>query len=664
MLLSRTLNIGILAHVDAGKTSLTERLLFDTGAIGRLGSVDTGDTCTDTGELERQRGITIRSAVASFTVGGTQVNLLDTPGHSDFTAEVERALGVLDGAVLLLSAVEGVQARTRVLMKTLRRLRLPTLLFINKIDRTGARDEALLADIRRLLAPVAVPMTAVTGLGTAQAEAVPYALEDPRARERIAEVVAEADESILAQLVGPGPGGQEQGGTEAGGPELTADRLRSALADRTADGSLHPVYFGSALGGQGISALIEGMVRLIPPAPIGAGTEPRGTVFAVHQPPNGERTAHVRLYAGELRPRQQIALHRATADGTSASLTGRITSLEVVGRAPGDGGPLTPGQIGVIRGLPGIRTGDRLGTVTGAPAENPLFPSPTLETLVRARQPARAAALRAALLALADQDPLLQARPAPDGATSVLLHGEVQKEIIAATLRQERGIEAEFAPSRVVCVERPAGVGEACEEIARRGHTGPWATVGLRVEPGARGSGPVFTYETELGALPHGFHQAVEETALATLHRGPHGLAVTDCRVVLTRSGFVGPLSTAGDFRAVTPVVLRRALDRAGTRVYEPYHAFEAELPLTALAPATARLAALGAELAETSGGRHSWLVSGSLPARRVQDFQGLLPGLTHGEGVWTSYPSGDRPVRGPVREVAAASPWAREESG
>ncbi len=304
------------------------------------------------------------------------------------------------------------------------------------------------------------------------------------------------------------------------------------------------------------------------------------------------------------------------------------------------------------------------GQPRDAPAEDTLFPSPTLETLVRARQPARAAALRAALLALADQDPLLQARPAPDGTTSVLLHGEVQKEIIAATLRQEHGIEAEFAPSRVVCVERPSGVGEACEEIARRGHTGPWATVGLRVEPGARGSGPVFTYETELGALPHGFHQAVEETALATLHRGPHGLAVTDCRVVLTRSGFVGPLSTAGDFRAVTPVVLRRALDRAGTLVYEPYHAFEAELPLTALAPVTARLAALGAELAETSGGRHSWLVSGSLPARRVQEFQGLLPGLTHGEGVWTSHPSGDRPVRGPVREVAAASPWAREGSG
>lgn len=152
-----TLNIGILAHVDAGKTSLTERLLFDHGAIDRLGSVDTGDTRTDDGAIERQRGITIRSAVASFTVGGTRINLIDTPGHSDFIAEVERALEVLDGAVLLLSAVEGVQAQTRVLMRTLRRLRLPTLVFVNKIDRAGARAEGLLADIRRRLRRRASP---------------------------------------------------------------------------------------------------------------------------------------------------------------------------------------------------------------------------------------------------------------------------------------------------------------------------------------------------------------------------------------------------------------------------------------------------------------------------------------------------------------------------
>src|ERR687894_2504031 len=139
------LNLGILAHVDAGKTTLTERLLYAAGVIDEIGRVDDGTTQTDTLALERQRGITIKSAVASFAVDGMTVNLLDTPGHPDFIAEVERVLGVLDGAVLVVSAVEGVQAQTRVLLRALHRLRIPTLIFVNKIDRTGARDAAVLA---------------------------------------------------------------------------------------------------------------------------------------------------------------------------------------------------------------------------------------------------------------------------------------------------------------------------------------------------------------------------------------------------------------------------------------------------------------------------------------------------------------------------------------
>src|SRR4051795_8561648 len=149
----RTLNLGILAHVDAGKTSLTERLLYAAGVIDELGSVDDGSTQTDSLALERARGITIKSAVASFAVDGVTVNLIDTPGHPDFIAEVERALRVLDGAVLVVSAVEGVQAQTRVLMRTLRRLDIPTLLFVNKIDRSGADDSRVIQEIAERLTP-------------------------------------------------------------------------------------------------------------------------------------------------------------------------------------------------------------------------------------------------------------------------------------------------------------------------------------------------------------------------------------------------------------------------------------------------------------------------------------------------------------------------------
>ncbi|MFI9307295.1 tetracycline resistance ribosomal protection protein Otr(A) [Streptomyces triculaminicus] len=647
MQIQHTLNIGIVAHVDAGKTSLTERLLFDTGTIDRLGSVDGGSTQTDTGSVERRRGITVRSAVVSFSVGTTQVNLIDTPGHADFVAEVERALEVLDGAILVLSAVEGVQAHPRVLMRTLRDMGLPVLLFVNKIDRPGARRDGLLTDIRRKLTPYVLPMTAVRDLGTRAARALPESLDDPDFRTRTGEVLAETDDALLARIVD--------------GPAPSSEELGAALRDRTARGLVHPVYFGSALSGQGVGALVEGITGLLRPpradatdtadtAPAEAAA-PTGAVFAVDRDPSGRKTAYLRLSTGALTARRRVTLHRREPDGTHRAYTGRITSLDVVGRA-GDGtSRLTAGNIGRITGLTEVRVGDLLGDPDGRGGgpRRPRFPAPTLRTVVRPRDaaPGATARLRAALRSLAEQDPLIHASAEPDGATSVLLYGEIQKEIIAAALAEEFGIEAVFEPSRTVCVERPAGTGEAYEEMGRRAPSpsGFWATVGLRVEPAERDTGVAFRYETELGALPHAFHCAVEESVHAALRRGPHGWAVTDCTVTLVRSGFAGPVSTAGDFRGLTPVVLGRALERAGTRVFEPYHRFEADIPADTLAPVTGCLAELGADIGETAAGTESWLLKGLLPARRVRAVEQRLPGLTRGEGVWWSRPCGDGPL-------------------
>src|ERR1700759_5649738 len=193
-----TLNLGILAHVDAGKTTLTERLLYCAGVIDAPGSVDAGTTRTDSLALERQRGVTIKSAVASFAVGGRAVNLIDTPGHPDFIAEVDRALSVLDGAVLVVSAVEGVQPQTRILWRALRRLRVPTLLFVNKIDRRGAGSQRLLDDIATRLTPAIIPMGAVGGLGGRAADFRPGDPADPVTASRLAEALAEHDDAVLA----------------------------------------------------------------------------------------------------------------------------------------------------------------------------------------------------------------------------------------------------------------------------------------------------------------------------------------------------------------------------------------------------------------------------------------------------------------------------------
>src|SRR5262245_27231045 len=195
------LNLGILAHVDAGKTTLTERLLYTAGVIDEIGSVDDGSTQTDTLALERQRGITIKSAVVSFAIGDVTVNLIDTPGHPDFIAEVERVLSVLDGAVLVISAVEGVQAQTRVLMRVLQRLRIPTLLFVNKIDRGGAQHERLLHSISAKLTPAMIAMGSTSGLGTRSALYTPYGAADADFTARLVDLLADHDDALLAAYV-------------------------------------------------------------------------------------------------------------------------------------------------------------------------------------------------------------------------------------------------------------------------------------------------------------------------------------------------------------------------------------------------------------------------------------------------------------------------------
>ncbi|BDZ57005.1 GTP-binding protein [Barrientosiimonas endolithica] len=228
------LNLGIVAHVDAGKTSLTERLLFEAGAVDSLGRVDDGTTATDSMELERRRGITIRAAVTSFALDDLAVTILDTPGHPDFIAEVERSLTVLDAAVLVLSAVEGVQPQTVVLWRALRRIGVPTLLFVNKIDRSGADVGRVLTDVRRRLGPHVAPLTHALGEGTRTAAAQTISLTD----EATVEAVADSDDRLLERWANEGPIDQVE----------VAEALRRA----TAAGRLAPVLVGSAVTGAGL----------------------------------------------------------------------------------------------------------------------------------------------------------------------------------------------------------------------------------------------------------------------------------------------------------------------------------------------------------------------------------------------------------------------------
>lgn len=641
------MNLGIVAHVDAGKTSLTERLLYEAGVLDEPGSVDAGSTRTDTMELERRRGITIRAAVASFVVhdqgGDVTVNLIDTPGHSDFIAEVERALTVLDGAVLVVSAVEGVQAQTVVLYRALHRLGIPTTFFVNKVDRMGARPAQVVDDLRRRLAPQSVALQRVNGAGTPAAQVVAESLDGPAAYESTLEVVAAVDDGVL------------EAATD-GTSQVPHSILQQQLRSHARRGTLHPVLFGSAITGAGVRELLELLATLLPVHDADAEGAASGSVFKVERGPAAEKLVYLTLGAGTVHVRDRVDLGRggpAKVTALKVFVDGELVDVDAV----------AAGQIAMVRGWETARIGDRIGTDPAPRRGVHEFARPSLETVVSAVDPRQRSQLHQGLTQLAEQDPLIDVRQDDArGQLSVSLYGEVQKEVIAGLLESEYGVAVSFTRSTPLCIERVVGTGAAVELIGWA--TNPYlAGVGLRVEPAPVGSGVRLDLEVERGSMPAAFFAAVEDSAATALLQGPHGWQVPDCRLTMTHSGYWGRhsighaaftksiSSTAADFRYLTPLVLMTALLRAGTLVCEPMHRFQLEAPEAAQRAVLTALPAFRAVPLATRASRTGLLIEGMLPAGRVHELFQQVPDLTRGEGSLTTAFDSHQPVVGPSPE-------------
>jgi len=640
----RTLNLGILAHVDAGKTTLTERLLYAAHVIGELGSVDAGTTQTDSLALERQRGITIKSAVASFGIGDVTVNLIDTPGHPDFIAEVERVLGVLDGAVLVISAVEGVQPQTTILMRSLLRLGIPTLLFVNKIDRAGADPERVLREIRARLQLAVIAMNSVHGAGTRAASVEAAGPDDDDFRLRLTELLAERDDGLLAEFVADQHG-------------IPYAWMRAALAAQTGRALVHPVFCGSAMTGAGVGELTSGITELLPAADGDPAGSAAASVFKIERGGSGEKIAYVRMFSGTVRVRERLRF--------GADLQDKVTALAVFDRGPATPrGSVEAGQIGKLWGLSQVQIGDSIGhSAPNGVARQ--FPPPTLESVVVARDLADRARLRVALGQLAEQDPLISLRQDDERREiSVSLYGEVQKEVIQATLAGDYGIEVTFRATTTIYIERPAGTARALEILQSDDH--PYsATIGLTIEPAAAGSGIGFRLDIDPRTIPlyiyknaGSFAQAMTGYVEQALRTGRYGWQVTDCLVTMTDCGYyVGdgsakqllatPRTTSADFRKLTPLVLSQALGRAGTVVCEPMAQVRVEAPAGRLGPVLSALARLGAAVSAPVPRRDLAVVEAIAPSAVVHALLQQLPGLTGGEGVLESSFGGYRPVQG-----------------
>jgi ribosomal protection tetracycline resistance protein len=642
------INIGILAHVDAGKTTLTEQILFETGVIKAVGSVDKGTTQTDTMELERAHGITIKSAVVSFQLNNLKVNLIDTPGHADFVAEVERSLRVLDGVVLVISAVEGVQPQTRRIARAVRAAGLPLVIFVNKIDRLGARGDALLEEISRKLKLRVVAMNGATGLGARSAVVVRRDRDDPAWRTSVADLLAETNTRVIEEF-------------DRAGGELSTSFIEAELRTQIAAGDVVPVFFGSAITGVGVAELLCGIEEWLPPAEEPTNAPVDGAVFKIIRRPSGEKIVYARLFEGSLAMRQRVAMRRRDAHGEMEEIEERITGIDRFAS-----GTVTPvdaagaGEIVCLHGLRAARIGDRIGAEASKIREiDRAFPAPAMESVVRTVVPGQITRMREALEQLAEQDPLISLRQRnEEGEVSVRLYGEVQKEVLTETLSLDYGLDVWFGPSTTICIERVAGAGEYAEFIGD--NENPYfATLGFRVERAELGSG--IRYERQLGALPLAFYRAIEETVYETLTQGLSGWEVTDCVVTLTLVGMI-PESTAGDFRNLTPLVLMQALAEAGTVVCEPVEELELDIPEDTFGAVCGALLNARATIRNAYPNDVSHHIICDIPTAELRAVEQQLPGLTRGEGDWVSSFAGYVPVTGdaPVRERIGPNPLNR----
>ncbi len=597
-------NIGIFAHVDAGKTTLTEQILLSCGAIRSAGRVDDGTAHTDALAIERQRGISIRSGTACGQWAGHSIRIIDTPGHVDFSDEVETALLAVDGAVLVVSAVEGVQAQTAVIARVLAALGLPTLIFINKTDRAGA-------DIARTMEQLSA--------------LVPRPILLSQDEEALIDKLSIVDDELLALAV--------EG-------RVTRDDLRLATARACRARAATPALFGSALRGEGVSAVLDGIAAYLPP-PADAGEM---SIAAYHVRREGEeRQVRVRVFGGELRlgPVEGFGRVRRLREQTP---TGE-ENVKV----------LKPGDIGVAVGLEGLRAGMWLGRQMRG---RPHMAAPVLRAQVVPEKQAQLPALLRALERLADEQTAL--RPAFEPRSRrvhIQLMGEIHQQVVEQTLRDEFGVTANLMPPEVLYRETPlrAGRGELAMFFP------PWnAKASFLVEPAARGAGVRFVnrVSTDLIYLKH--IRDIEDTVYEALAEGLNGWPVTDLTVTLTdaRCSWLTRDNAGSRFGPVVPLGLFDALKDAGTRLLEPVYRFEALADESVSGALLYELSLMRAECEPAAYDGGTVRITGLVPVGTSQRFASKVSELTRGRGTWRTRLEGFHPApEGVGRTIERTTP-------
>ena len=597
----KQLTLGILAHVDAGKTTLSEALLFTAGAIRKAGRVDKKDAFLDNYELERERGITIFSKQAVFLYEDLRITLLDTPGHVDFSTEMERTLQVLDAAVLLISAADGVQSHTRTLWKLLESYQVPVFLFVNKMDQPGADQEKILAGIQNQLSGNCVDFTPL--VGTAATESKGAALEADM--QEAMEAVAICDEELLNSFLTDGRISQEQ--------------LREKIAER----KVFPCLFGSALRLQGIEALLSAIAAYAPektyPEAFGA------RVFKVTRDSQGSRLTHMKITGGTLKAKMELTCAEDKTEKVNQIRVYSGERFEAVNEA-------VAGSVCAVTGLLGTMAGQGLGMEKNL--ESP-FLTPVLSYCLLLPEGTDPMAVMPKLKELEEEDPALSFTWEEElKEIHVHVMGEVQMEILKVLIRERFGLEIAFGKGRIVYKETIADTVEGVGHFEPLRH---YAEVHLLLEPGEPGSGLQFEADCSEDILARNWQRLILTHLEEKQHRGVlTGSAITDMKITLVSGRAHQKHTEGGDFRKATYRAVRQGLMEAMSVLLEPYYEFRLEIPEEMTGRAMTDMEKLFADftLAERAEGR--CVLTGCAPVETMRDYQKEVYAYTRGQGSLT----------------------------
>ncbi len=590
-------NIGIFAHVDAGKTTLSEQLLSHTGAIRSIGSVDSGTAHTDNLPVERRRGISVKATCVSFCYQDVQINLIDTPGHVDFSAEVERSLWALDGAVLVICAVEGVQPQTEVLFEAMLKQQIPVLFFINKTDRENANVPQVLAQIRRLLTSTAVI---------------------PSDTAAVCELICDNEDDLMERYLN--------------GESFSTEFLDERLRKLTCSNRAFPTLCGSALKDDGIKELLDGIVNYLP--------EPKqeknlcGVVFAAQQDKNLGRGVWVRLYGGSLETREIV-----TFNGDLDPLTGdpkptqtKITQIHDTNLSPT--GRLSCGEIGVIYGLGDVPIGQVLGDINRLDRriEAGRLRAPLITVQVIPSKPDQMQELRRACEILSGEDPLLQVQYVRMlNELHLRVMGTIQLEIIEELLQTRFGLSVTFGTPAIIYKET---VSAPCVGFVAYTMPKPcWAVLKFEIEPAERGSGVTFSSEVPVKKIMARYQHQVEQAIPLALNQGRLGWQVTDVNIKLVDGEHHLVHTHPLDFIVATPMAIQDGLQRGGSTLLEPILAARFILPTEHVGRVMSDVNAMRGEVVDTVHDGDRVILNALIPVQSSLDYSITLAAFTSGRG-------------------------------